>query len=249
MTDNSAYQAFEQSAAAIRSLVRCADITSIHTLALLRGEEPNTETIRHLIEHDKVSTLAHSWQWYMAADERQEFGQRSHLRALHEHIVFASYVAIESYLIQKFYEYFRHLYNAPDDDKLYELEHSLSLRSLKEINRNYRKFIGISITCFDHPSVSTYEEAPWFHPGSCWEGLCKLEKHRNQLAHTGSMDDAELIVLVDAWSAYCFCNTYASMFEVNFNSHIYDGKPLEFGGKEILNTGYKHIYRSKDFVT
>jgi len=103
-----------------------------------------------------------------------------------------------------------------------------SFRSLDEINQHFKKCLDISLAHFNHPQVSVYEEASWFHPNSCWTGLKQLEKCRNQLAHAGKMEDVKLVVLVDAWSAYEFCHRYVEMFECNYNSRVYEGRKVSF---------------------
>lgn len=221
MAESTALHAFQTNAASIRSLIRCADVYGLHALAAIREETPDLDLLRRLVVEDGVSTLAHSWQFYMKDEEYREFGRRGNLRAMYEHIVFASYVAIEAFLKAKFAEYFGHYFQGPDVDRFIALRKSISLRSLEEINKRFQRFIGVSIAQFDHPQVLTYDEAAWFRPNTCWEGLRQLEGCRNQLAHDGAMKSAELVVLVDAWSVYQFCHDYAVLFDCNYNAQIY----------------------------
>lgn len=228
MIDSVSYDAFHQRCESILSLVRCADVFGLLALSAMRQQDPNLSLIERIIKENGASTTAYTWQWIMTIDERQEFGEKGHLRAICEHIVFASYVALEAYMLGKFQEYFLYLYRAPDSEKLDTLLKRISLRSLDEINRHYKKFLNISVSDFDHPQVPVYEEAPWFHPSSCWEGLKQLESCRNHLAHTGKMRNVKLVVLVDAWSVFEFCQRYVELFECNYNMYIYEGKPVKF---------------------
>ena len=75
------------------------------------------------------------------------------------HIVFASYVAIDIYPIEKFKEYFNRRYKAPDQRKQELIVKRFSFRRLDEINKNYSKFLGIGLAQFNHPRDSAYAKA------------------------------------------------------------------------------------------
>ena len=72
------------------------------------------DLIERIIKDKEVSLHAHSWQWTMREEDRDEFDKDGHLRSICEHIVFASYVATEAYLIKKFKEYSNYIDKAPD---------------------------------------------------------------------------------------------------------------------------------------
>lgn len=219
-------QSFNQTCDSILSLIRCADIYGLHTLSLLRDEIADHTLIEKIIKDKEVSLHAHSWQWTMREEEREAFDKDGHLRSICEHIVFASYVAVEAYLIEKFKEYFSHLYKAPDQERQALLVKGFSFRSLEEIKKLYSRFLGIGLAQFNHPQVSTYAEAEWFDPSSCWEGLLKLEACRHQLAHGGRMNSENLVVLVDAMSVYQFSRRYVNLFDANYNDFIYNGRTV-----------------------
>lgn len=185
------------------------------------------ELIRQVISNDGVSQLAWSWQWFMSKEEYSAFVERGHLRAICEHIVFASYVAVESYLVGKFQEYFAYKYSALNEDQRGSVLKKVSMRSLDEIKRQYFEFLDANISRFE-PEVGVYSEAPWFHPNSGWEGLKMLEACRNSLAHRGEMKDVKLVVLVDAWSAHEFCREWVEYFEDSYNDFIYRNRPIKF---------------------
>jgi len=227
MEMSAAFVAFRKNHSSIASLVRCADVYGLHALSAHRGEQPNVELIQEVVTQGGVSSLARSWQFYMKKDEYDSFGERGHLRAICEHVVFASYVALESYLIGKFCEYFEVKYSALGERQRSVVCKKVSLRNLEEIKRHYSEFLDINIAHFE-PPIGVYEEAPWFHPASCWEGLKMLERCRNRLAHTGEMPDVKLVVLVDAWSAFEFCRKWVEYFEGNYNDHIHRNKPARF---------------------
>jgi hypothetical protein len=231
MTDKS-IKLFEITCGSILSLIRCADIYGLHAISLFRGESPDLALIARIVKEKEVSLHAHSWQWTMRREEYDEFDNDGHLRSMCEHIVFSSYVAIEAYLKGKFKEYFEYMYKVPDQRRQDLLMELFRPRDLKGINENYKKYLQVSLSDFNHPQVSTYAEAEWFNPHSCWEGLKYLEKCRNQLAHSGRMvDSARLVVLVDAMSVLEFCRRYVMLFDANLDSHIYQGRALMYGGK------------------
>lgn len=222
---------FEASCESIESLVRCADVFGLHALAAIKGEPPDVGLIGKLITGRGVSTLAQSWRFFMTEQQREEFSQQGHLRKVGEHIVFASYVAAESYLIKKFGEYFRHMYAAPDLARQDVLLDTFRFRNLADISSQYKKILGLKISTFDHPQVTVYEEAPWFHPSTCWAGLQRLEQCRNQLAHEGSMRNAEIVLLIDAWSVFQFCRTYVALFDCNYDSYVYEERKIRYESK------------------
>ena len=230
MAENS-HQLFEITCGSILSLIRCADIYGIHAISLFRGESPDLPLIGRIIKEKEVSLHAHSWQWTMRREEYDEFDNDGHLRSMCEHIVFSSYVAIEAYLKGKFKEYFEYMYKAPDQRRQDLLMELIRPRGLKDINENYKRYLQVNLSEFNHPQVFTYAEAEWFNPHSCWEGLKHLEKCRNQLAHSGRMDSARLVVLVDAMSVFEFCRSYVLLFDASFDSCIYRGRAMKYGGK------------------
>lgn len=214
---------FEITCGSILSLIRCADIYGLHAMSLFRGESPDLALIGRIIQEKEVSLHAHSWQWTMRREEYDEFDNDGHLRSMCEHIAFSSYVAVEAYLKGKFKEYFDHMYKAPDQERQDLLLKRISLRSLQELSEQYWKYLRIKLPDFNHPQVATYAEAEWFNPATSWQGLKQLEEYRNQLAHSGRMNSARLVVLVDAMSVFQFCRRYVMLFDANYDSYIYHG--------------------------
>jgi hypothetical protein len=231
MTSN-ALHSFNQACGSILGLIRCADVYGLHAISISRGQEPDLAVIERVIKDSEVSLHAHSWQWTMQRKEFEDFDQNGHLRSMCEHIVFASYVAVEAYLKTKFNEYFDYMYKAPDSERQNLLIKRISLRSLKEINESYCNYLQIGLARFNHPQVSTYAEAEWFNPHSCWQGLKRLEKCRNELAHSGRMNSARLVVLVDAMSVFQFCKDYVILFEDSYDSCVYRGRAVKHESKD-----------------
>ena len=229
MADNP-HQLFEITCGSILSLIRCADIYGIHAISLFRGESPDLPLIGRIVKEKEVSLHAHSWQWTMRREEYDEFDNDGHLRSMCEHIVFSSYVAVEAYLKGKFKEYFDHMYKAPDQERQDLLLKRITLRSLQEFEEQYRKYLRINLADFNHPQVSTYAEAEWFNPTTSWQGLKQLEQCRNQLAHSGRINSARLVVLVDAMSVFQFCRRYVMLFDANYDSYIYQGRAVKHEG-------------------
>lgn len=224
MSKSEAYQAFLKNVDSIKSLVRYADVYGLHALANARGEPVNTDVIQEIISQKGLSPLAISWQFCMTPEEYAEFGKRGHLRSICEHIIFASYVALEAYLIAKFNEYFTHKYSSIEVAPRAAFLKKITLRSLEEIKKHCVEFLEIRLAHFE-PDPGVYEEAPWFHPGSSWEGLKILERCRNCLAHNGEMADVKIVMLVDAWSVAEFCERWVMLFECNYDDFIYNGIP------------------------
>lgn len=221
-------QSFNLTLDSIRSLICCADVFGLHALAAFRGEGPDLALIKGIITEGRVSLQAHSWQWMMNESEYEKLDKDGHLRKVCEHIVFASYVAVEAYLKAKFKQYFEHMYKAPDKEKLNLLVKRVSLRSLEELNDGYKKYLGIKLDEFRHPQIGVHAEAKWFHPNSCWGGLKHLERCRNQLAHDGRMNDARVVALVDAVSVFEFCRDYVMFLNNTHDSYVYKGRALRY---------------------
>ncbi|MFM9101375.1 MAG: hypothetical protein ACKOPS_08575 [Cyanobium sp.] len=229
MADNPR-QLFEITCGSILSLIRCADIYGLHAISLFRGEKPDLALIGRIIQEKEVSLHAYSWQWTMRREEYDEFDNDGHLRSMCEHIVFSSYVAVDAYLKGKFKENLYHMYKAPDQERQNLLLKRISLRSLKEFSEHYWKYLRIKLPDYNHPQVSTYAEAEWFNPTTSWQGLKQLEKCRNQLAHSGRMNSATLVVLVDAMSVFQLCQRYVMLFDANYDSYIYLGRAVKHEG-------------------
>lgn len=169
MSESEAYQAFLKNVGSIKSLVRCADVYGLHALANARGEPVNNDVIQEIISQKGLSPLAFSWQFLMTSEEYAEFGKRGHLRSICEHIIFASYVALEAYLIAKFSEYFTRKYSSIEAAQRVAILKKIKPRCLDEIKKHYVEFLEIRLAQFE-PEPGVYEEAPWFHPDSSWGG-------------------------------------------------------------------------------
>lgn len=218
-----AHAAFERNTESIASLICGADVYCQHLLALSRSQQPDLALIEKIITEKSISILNYSWRFCMTRQEYDEFDNAGHLRRMCEHIVFASYVALESYLISKFDEYFDHVFSGVGNEQRSYLLKRLSFRNLDEIKQQYSKLLNIRIATFE-PNPGVFEEAEWFQPNSSWEGLKILEKVRNELAHNGEVCSYNIFVLVDAWSAFDFVRRWVDLFEANFNVFIFDGK-------------------------
>ena len=165
---NEAYTAFEKNAESIESLIRATDIYCQHVLALSRSQKPDLALIEKIISQKGLSTLTWTWHFHMTPQEHNDFDQAGHLRRMCEHIVFASYVALESYLISKFYEYCRCVSSPAGEKRSSSHSKQCSFRSLDEIKRKYSRLLGIRLAAFE-PDAGVFEEGGWFHPNSCWE--------------------------------------------------------------------------------
>lgn len=227
-----AHTAFEKNIDSIASLIRGADIYCQLVLALSRSKEIDLTVIQSIISEKKVSALTISWRFFMTKQEYEEFDQAGHLRRMCEHIVFASYVAVESYLISKFQEYFHHVFSGEPPDWRISKLNGLSFRSLDEIKRQYSELLRLKIAIFE-PDPGVLEEASWFRPASSWEGLLTLQKVRNELAHHGEVRSYNIFVLVDAWSAFDFVRRWVSLFDANFDAFIFEGRATKLMQRSV----------------
>jgi hypothetical protein len=221
---------FQQRAKRIESLIRCADVYGLHTLAVLRNEEPDTRLIGTVIREGSYSTQAYSAGMYFDAEELEAFEKEAHLKAICEHIVFASYVATEDYLIAKFKEYYS-LANEIDPsevDNQYLRVNDIHLDGCENIKKSFRRHLDVRLNKFHHPQVSVFHEAKWFDPESCWEGMKTLSRFRNKIAHAKDEESMGPIMLVDSYSAFDFCRSYAQLFDCNYDMRFYDGVKNRF---------------------
>lgn len=220
---------FEKRAGRIESLIRCADVYGLHTLAVLRNEK-DMSLIEKVIREGSYSTQALSTGLYFKAEEQEAFEKEAHLKAICEQIVFASYVATEDYLIAKFKEY----YSCAKEMEVSEIDEThlrhnrIHLNGLENIKQNFRKHLDVRLSKFDHPQVSVLAEAKWFYPESCWEGIKILSAFRNSIAHAKDEESTGPIMLVDAYSAFDFCRRYALFFDYSYDKKFYEGVKVRF---------------------
>jgi hypothetical protein len=92
----------------------------------------------------------------MQEEDRDDFGKDGHLRHTCEHITFASYVAIETYLIDKLKDYFHCLYKAPDRE-------GLDREGLFAIPIFKRERFKSSLSAPDNIQTQKKEAHPGFH--------------------------------------------------------------------------------------
>ena len=163
-------------------------------------------------------------------EDQEAFEKEAHLKAICEQIVFASYVATEDYLIAKFKEYYSRTkeIDPSEVDKKHLKDNKIFLSGLDNIKDNFRERLEVRLNKFNHPQVSVFDEANWFHPKSCWEGINTLSKFRNGIAHAKDEESIGPIMLVDAYSAFDFCRRYALLFDFNYNMKFYEGVKNRF---------------------
>ena len=221
---------FVQRAKRIESLIRCADVYGLNALALLRDEQPDTSLVKQVIKGPGYSTQALTRDLLFKVEEQEAFEKEAHLKAICEQIVFASYVATEDYLITKFKEYYSRTkeIDPSEVDEKHLQDNKIFLSGLDHIKKNFRKHLEVRLNKFNHPQVSVFHEANWFHPESCWEGMKTLSKFRNGIAHAKDEESIGPIMLVDAYSAFDFCRSYALLFDFNYNMKFYEGVKNRF---------------------
>lgn len=225
---SNALTTFERRLERIRSLIRCADVYCLHALAQLRDEQPDLSLIEKIIREGVHSALNWSTGLFMTREEEKVFIEEGPLKAICDQIVFASYVAIEDFLVAKFKEYYAHklsiLISDIDD---YLDRNNIYINGLENIAKRYIKLLDFNIREFDHPQVAVHAEAKWFQPDTCWDGVKKLSMFRNGIAHAKYESRAGPNMLVDAHSVVEFCRRYAVLFDYYYDAKCYHAEYRE----------------------
>lgn len=221
-----AIRAFEKQEENIKHLLRAADIYTQHVLSSIRGKSVDLDLINKIIEKEGMSTLNYSWRWYLSLEEYEQLREEGQTRKICEEIVLAIYTAVECFLIEKFKEYLRHQLSDNPEHLSIAIENRITFRSLDQIKKNYKDYLGIHIPSFE-PELSGIEDS-WFCPKTSWEGLKMLSRARNEIAHNGSSDTYKIFYLLDAYSPLHFSSLWVALFNSNFDSMIYENLRSEY---------------------
>lgn len=207
----------------ILHIIGAADLYAIHLLASSRKEEPNTELVQSILAGKHVSTVTVLGMPYTET-ERKELEESGVLRGIGSQIVLATYTALESYLINKFGEYFRFRFRGAADEIVAKVLGKLSFRSLKGIAKLYKDVLDIHLPCFE---IDMYfiGASSSFNPQRTWDGITAIEKARHDIAHEGKAKNYKIGILPDAWEPFEFVRRWVQLFDVNFDLLVYEDRP------------------------
>ncbi|VAW49868.1 hypothetical protein MNBD_GAMMA04-985 [hydrothermal vent metagenome] len=221
-----AIEAFNKQEENIGHLLRAADVYTQHVIASLKNSSVNNELISKIVNEDELSTLNYSWRFFLSEQEYEKLKEKGQTRKICEEIVLSVYTAIERYLIDKFKEYLAHSLSSQSERVYLAVEKRISYKSLKQIKDNYRDYLDIHLPSFE-PEQGGFEES-WFQPKTSWEGITLLSDARNEIAHEGTARSFNIFYLIDAYAPLHFATRWVSLFNINFDSMIYDGEKHRF---------------------
>lgn len=221
-----ALEAFKKQEENIGHLLRAADVYTQHVIASLRNDSVNDELISKIVNEGGLSTLNYSWRFFLSEREYEKLRAEGQTRKICEEIVLSIYTAIEQYLINKFKEYLVHSLSSQPERIYLAVEKRIFYRNLDQIKNNYRDYFDIHLPSFD-PDEGGFEES-WFQPKTSWEGVTLLSDVRNEIAHEGTARSFNIFYLIDAYAPLHFATRWVSLFNINFDSMIYDGERYRF---------------------
>jgi hypothetical protein len=209
----------------ILHIIGAADLYAIQLLARSRKEEPDTELVQSILEGKRVSSLTVLGAPYTEA-ERKELEESGILRGIGNQIVLATYTALESYLKNKFKEYFHFRFRGVDVETVAKVLERLkfSFRSLDEIAKLYKDILDIHLPCFE---IDMYfiGSSSSFSPKGTWEGIKAIEKARHDIAHEGKAKHYKIGILPDAWEPFDLVRRWVELFDANFDYLVYKDRP------------------------
>lgn len=222
----SVIEAFKKQEENIRHLLRAADVYTQHVIASMRNSSVDNELISKIVNEGSLSTLNYSWRFFLSNQEYEKLRTEGQTKKICEEIVLSVYTAVEQYLISKFKEYLAHSLSSQPERVYLAVEKRISYRSLNQIKDNYRDYLDIHLPSFE-PEQGGFEES-WFQPRTSWEGITILSDARNEIAHEGTSKTFDIFYLIDAYAPLHFATRWVSLFNVNFDSMMYEGKKYRF---------------------
>lgn len=213
-----AIEKFHELEQGVLGIVRASDVYAVHVMAKIRGVDVDMEVINSILSGQKISGLNLVGAAY-AKDELKRLDEEGHFTEIGQQIIVASHTALESYLILKFREYYRHLSSGGNEEIVDETLSRLNFRCLNDFKDAYKKFFKIHLPFFDVDYLSS--EGCVFKPKNSWEALTLIYKVRNDIVHKGASVDYKVTSLMDSWYPFEFVRRWVSGFDVNFDNYIY----------------------------
>ncbi|MBT6045700.1 MAG: hypothetical protein HOG49_02655 [Candidatus Scalindua sp.] len=205
----------------VMGVVRAADVYALHVIAKIRNQKIDMDVINSILSENKISGL-NLVSYAYTKNELKQLEEKGHFTEIGQQIIVATHTALESYLILKFREYYRHLTLGNNEGIVEETLSRLNFRCLNDFKDAYKKFFKIHIPSFDvsYPSSDGCN----FEPENSWEALILIYKARNDIVHKGVSLDYKVSTLMDSWYPFDFVRRWVSGFDANFDSHIYQNR-------------------------
>lgn len=205
----------------ILNLVKAADIFALNLLAKFRNSPaPPNDTIESIL--NGAVSIVNFTAFAFNESERDLLARDGHFKSIGQQILATSYTAIELYLTNKFYEYYKSAMNGLSDKFIETSINQLYIRNLKDISKLFYEFFEIHLPSFDFDFFTG--EGCNFRPSTAWDALMLLSTARNEIAHEGESVSYKITTLVDSWYPFEFTRYYVEYFEDNFDDFVYRKK-------------------------
>jgi hypothetical protein len=218
---NSAIEKFHELEQGVLGIVRASDVYALHVMAKIRNTDPDMDGINSILSGKKISGLNLAGNIYTKS-ELALLEKEGHFKEIGQQIIVATHTALESYLILKFREYYRHLSSSSDATLVEESLIRISFKSLEDFKKLYKIFFKIHIPSFDIDYHSS--DGCNFQPKNSWEALELIYKVRNDIVHKGVSVEYKVASLMDSWYPFEFVRNWVASFDVNFDSYLYHKK-------------------------
>jgi hypothetical protein len=216
-----AKEIYESQEESILNLVKAADIFALNLLAKFRNNSPPpNDTIQSIL--DGAVSVLNFTAFAFNEPERKLLARDGHLRSIGQQIIVTSFTAIELYLTNKFYEYYRNSISGLPNRFIEASMKQLYIRSIKDVSKLFYDFFGIHLPSFDFDFYTG--EGCIFTPATAWDALMLLSTARNEIAHKGESSSYKITTLVDSWHPFDFTRYFVEHFEYNFDDFIYRQK-------------------------
>lgn len=233
---------FNESDRGILNIIRAADIYALHILAKIRNQEVDKDFIDILITKKGISGLNLLGTEYKD-NELELLKKDGHLKQIGQQILFATYTALEIYLIEKFREYYKHFSKNIDEAFVQASLKRFYFRGLDDIKNNYRDCFKIHLDCFEIPYHSDEKSNFELKAKNSWETINFIAKARNDIAHKGKSEEYQIVTLMDSWYPFEFVRNWVSFFDSNFDYLVYENREtrlIEEYKKRLLDKQKKH---------
>jgi hypothetical protein len=218
---NRAIDRFRELEQGVLGIVRAADIYALHVMAKIRRQDLDSEAVNSILSGKKISGFNLAGSLY-TKHELALLEEEGHFREIGQQIIVAAHTALESYLILKFREYYRHLSISVSKEIVEETLARINFRCLDDFKNAYKSFFKIHLPSFD---VQFYTSSGCnFCPTNSWQALNLVYQARNDIVHKGESTRYKVASLMDSWYPFEFVRIWVAAFDVNFDSYIYDNK-------------------------
>lgn len=204
----------------VLGIVRAADVYAIHVMSAIKGEAPPLDSIRTILGGNKMSG------WNIGGSYSEEellaLEKKGHFKEIGQQIIVATHTALESYLILKFQEYYKHLFSGCNANAIDISLNKFNLRCLKDFKENYVKLFGIHLPSFEFEFI--VDARCNFKPQNCWEAIRIIDESRHDIVHKGALVNYKVISPMDSWYPFEFVRKWVLLFDSCFNHFIYENR-------------------------